>query len=214
MENLLFSSLSSFLFLLSDLFCWFFSLFCSNLFWKTFSFPSLIKQIFKCFTFNKWKLFFNLNEEINFLWLLICFNNTFFNDFLNLFWSKFNTNTTIFGKLFQIYTSFKLFIFKILNGEVKLTGVRNTTATDMFGKNLSVSRDSLWKFSCDWVKHVTNFFFCTLKTWVSNNLKEYVSDSFRFGKVSYETLFESKAFTDFDDLIVGLFLHLRYKRNR
>ncbi len=129
----LFFSLCTFLFLLDGLFSRLFLFIDCNVFWKSFSFPCLLKQVFKSLTFNKWKFFLDLDQEINFLWLWGGLSNTFFNYFLDLFLSKLNSNTTILEELLHDDPTFRLLILEVLNGEIKLTGVWNVTTSYMFG---------------------------------------------------------------------------------
>ncbi len=56
----------------------------------------------------------------------------------------------------------KFFVFEVFDGEIKLTGVGNGSASDVFGKNGSVVSDGLREFSGDRVKHVTDLFLGAL----------------------------------------------------
>lgn len=211
-ENLFFNCLCFFLLFAS--FFWSLFLFVNgDIFRKSFQFPCLVKEIFKSFSLNKWKLFFNLNEEINFFRLLIGVCNDFFNDFFDLFRGKLDSNTTILFELLQNDTALILFIFQVINGEIKLTGVRNGSTSNVFCKNGTIIRYSFRELGSNGVKHVTNFFLSPLQSRVSNNLKEDWADCLWFGQVGNETFFKTEALTDFNDLVVGLFWHLDIKEN-
>ena len=102
----------------------------------------------------------------------------------------------------------KFFVFEVFDGEIKLTGVGNGSASDVFGKNGSVVSDGLREFSGDRVKHVTDFFLGALQSGISDDLKEDSTDYFGLGQVGNETLFKAEALSDFNELVVGLFWHL------
>lgn len=134
MENLFFNCLC--LFLLFASFLWSLFLFVNgDVFRESFQFPCLVKEILKSFSLNKWKLFFNLNEEINFFRLLIGVCDVFFNDFFDLFRGEFDSNATILFELLQNDTALILFIFQVIDGEIELTGVRNGFTSNVFCKN-------------------------------------------------------------------------------
>lgn len=143
MENFFFWGLLAFFLLLGCLLWGFFLLVSGNIFRKSFGFPDLFEWVFECFSFNKWKFFLDFDEEVHFFRLLIGASYVLFNDFLDLFWSKLNSNTAVFDKFLHIHASFRLLVFQVLNGVIKLTGIGNFTTSNVFGKNLSVVGDGL-----------------------------------------------------------------------
>lgn len=112
MELLLFLSGFSGLSLLLD-WClfWFFLFVSNNVFWQSFGFPNTFKQVLKKFAFNKWNFFLDFSQEFELLRILVCINDVFFDDFLDLLLTQLYSNTAVFGELYKIDSTLGLLIF-------------------------------------------------------------------------------------------------------
>lgn len=160
MECLLFCCLWTLFLLFWCLLCWFLLFVCHYDLRKSIGFPQLFEQVLEEFTFNKWNLLFNFGQEIEFFRVLVGFGNILADDLLNLFVGEFDSNTTIFLKLLQIYSALSLFIFQVLNCIIELTWVGYTPISNKLSQFLPVIGNSFRELSSNWVKHITNFFLC------------------------------------------------------
>lgn len=105
---------------------------------KSFTFPCLFKKIFQQFSFNIRYFVFDFSKIIKLFRIFISINDILINNFLYLFISQLNSNSTIFFKLFFNNSTFKFFILQIFDNIIKLIRIIYIIITHIFCQLLSI----------------------------------------------------------------------------